>query len=72
MDIENPNNRPVFRAMTIERRKSGDYFHEVGAAWPTREGNGYTVQLYALPLDGKLVLLPPRTDDGSAADVAPR
>jgi len=35
----------------------------IGTAFPHNEGPGLNVQLKALPVDGKLVLLPPDTGD---------
>lgn len=29
---------------------------EVGVAWATKDAKGYTIQLNAVPLDGKIVL----------------
>ena len=42
------------------RGKAGEkrFFNRVGAAWPTKNGNGFNIQLDAVPLDGKLTLCP--------------
>ena len=36
---------------------------KVGAAFPHKEGLGFSIQLKALPLDGHLVALPPDAED---------
>jgi hypothetical protein len=36
---------------------------EIGAAWPHRDGDGMTLKLTALPLDGRVYMRRP-TDDG--------
>lgn len=36
---------------------------KVGVAYPTKDGQGFTIQLRAFPIDGRLVVLPPRNDD---------
>ncbi len=36
---------------------------EVGAAWATKDGNGYAVSLDAIPVSGRLVLMKPRAND---------
>lgn len=46
------------------------YFTKVGAAFPTK-GGGYSVVLDALPLDGKLLLLPPREQRDSRSHREP-
>jgi hypothetical protein len=35
----------------------------IGAAFPHKEGLGFNIELKALPMDGRLVLLPPDPDD---------
>jgi hypothetical protein len=36
----------------------------IGAAFPHKEGLGMSIELKAFPIDGRLVVLPPDTDDG--------
>jgi hypothetical protein len=38
----------------------------IGAAFPHKEGPGLNIELRSIPLDGRIVLLPP--DEGSDAD----
>jgi hypothetical protein len=35
----------------------------IGAAFPHKEGPGFSIELKAFPVDGRLVVLPPDTDD---------
>jgi hypothetical protein len=35
----------------------------IGAAFPHKDGVGFNIELKALPVDGRLVALPPDTDD---------
>jgi hypothetical protein len=35
----------------------------IGAAFPHKEGLGFNIELKALPMDGRLVVLPPDPDD---------
>jgi hypothetical protein len=37
----------------------------IGAAFPHKEGLGFSIELQAFPIDGRLVVLPPDTDDGT-------
>ena len=40
-------------------RDNESYWTRIGVAWATKDGKGYTVQLNAVPLDGKIVLRVP-------------
>lgn len=50
------------RLDVLVTRKKDDktYYTKVGAAFPTRDGRGWSITLDALPIDGQLLLLPPR------------
>ncbi len=37
----------------------------VGAAWPHESGKGFTIQLDAIPIDGRLILTEPLADTKS-------
>ena len=37
----------------------------IGAAFPHKEGLGFSIELKAFPIDGRLVVLPPDTDDNN-------
>jgi hypothetical protein len=36
----------------------------IGAAFPHKDGIGFSIELKAFPIDGRLVVLPPADDDG--------
>lgn len=57
--------QPAFRAFTVIKRGEGqdDFWLPIGAAFPHRNGDGYDIVLQALPLDGRVVLRPPKTED---------
>ena len=38
---------------------------KIGAAFPHKEGLGFSIELRAFPIDGRLVVLPPDTDEGN-------
>lgn len=59
------SNLPAFNAFTVKDR-GGDqkpFWIKVGAAWAHEKGEGYTLQLDAVPIDGKVVLIMPSDDD---------
>lgn len=63
---------PAMIAWHVREGKAGGkaYWTRIGAAWPHQNGDGFTVQLDLAPLDGKIVLLPPKADDTAEGGVA--
>jgi len=59
-------------AWHVREGKAGGkaYWTRIGAAWPHQNGDGLTVQLDLAPLDGKIVLLPPKADDTAEGGAA--
>jgi hypothetical protein len=43
--------------------KTGKRWTKIGAAFPHKEGIGFSIELKAFPIDGRLVVLPPANDD---------
>ena len=43
--------------------KTGKKWTKIGAAFPHKEGIGFSIELRAFPIDGRLVVLPPDTDE---------
>jgi hypothetical protein len=43
--------------------KTGKRWTKIGAAFPHKEGIGFSIELKAFPMDGRLVALPPDGDD---------
>ena len=46
--------------------KTAKKWTTIGAAFPHKEGLGFSIELRAVPVDGRLVVLPPDTDDSNA------
>ena len=56
----------VFTVEEYERDcKTGKRWTKIGAAFPHKEGNGFNIELKAFPIDGRLVVLPPDTEDSN-------
>jgi hypothetical protein len=54
----------VFTVEEYERDgKSQKRWTKIGAAFPHKEGIGFSIELKAFPIDGRLVVLPPDNDD---------
>jgi hypothetical protein len=68
-------NKPTLLAYTVKNRGKGQkaIWTRIGAAWPHNSGTGFSIELEALPVDGRLVLIPPKADeaDGPADEAAP-
>ena len=45
--------------------KTSKRWTKIGAAFPHKEGIGFNIELKAFPIDGRLVALPPDTDEGN-------
>jgi hypothetical protein len=44
-------------------RDAALFCSEIGAAFPHKEGIGFSIELKAFPIDGRLVVLPPDSND---------
>ena len=62
------SNKPTYYAYVVKDRgrNQKSVWTRIGACWPHEKGNGFTIQLEALPLDGRLVLTEPKVDDKPA------
>ena len=64
MTTHNGNPATHLFAYTVDEYDAGNgkkakTWTRIGAAFPHKDGTGYNVQLRALPVDGRIVLLPP-------------
>ena len=58
--------QPNYTAYTVIKREGqDDFWIAIGGAWMHQDGDGYNVILQALPIDGKIVLRPPKADTKS-------
>ncbi len=46
-----------------QQRRAGERRTKIGAAFPHKEGHGFSIELKAVPLDGRLVVLPPDSNN---------
>ena len=52
---------PDFHVFAVSEN---DYFTRIGGAWKNKNGNeGFFIRLNAYPIDGRILLLPPRPKD---------
>lgn len=63
-------NAPALIAYQVDRKENGKaYWHRIGAAWQNKKG-GYQIKLSTLPVDGELVLMPPRKRESKSEEAA--
>jgi hypothetical protein len=56
-------NKPDLIAYTVTKNGIREFFNQIGAAWTNSKG-GCSVKLYALPVNGDILLLPPKEGTG--------
>lgn len=64
------NQQPAYQAYTtVKREGQDDYWLNIGAAFMHQDGDGYTVLLQALPINGRVILrlAKTETDDKQSA-----
>ena len=55
-----PSTAPALIAYHVREVKEGkDFWTRIGSAWSHKDGKGFTVQLDAVPLDGRITLRRP-------------
>ena len=59
------SNKPTLYAYAVKDRgrNRSSIWTRIGAAWPHEKGNGFTIELDALPVDGRIVLTEPKPDE---------
>ncbi len=62
-----PSAASYLNVFTVEEYESNGKTQKkwtrIGAAFPHKEGPGFSIELKAFPVDGRLVVLPPDNDD---------
>jgi hypothetical protein len=60
--------QPSYQAYTVVKREGqDDFWLNIGAAFMHQDGDGYNIILQALPINGKIVLRPPKTQSDEPA-----
>jgi hypothetical protein len=65
--IDMSNDKPTHNALVVTNpdrpRNAKPWFEKIGAAWPTKDGKGYFVKLFAVPVNGEFVIKEPLEGD---------
>ena len=57
---ERPANAPSHFAYQVKDGRGGKgFWTRIGSAWPNADGQGFNIQLDAVPLDGRITLRVP-------------
>jgi len=65
------NQQPTYQAYTVVKREGQeDFWLNIGGAFMHQDGEGYNIVLQALPLNGKIVLRPPKAEAKDDTKVA--
>lgn len=61
------SNKPTLYAYAVKERgrNQKSIWTRIGAAWPHEKGKGFTIELEAFPVDGRLVLTEPKQDEAN-------
>jgi hypothetical protein len=60
--------QPSYQAYTVVKREGqDDFWLNIGAAFMHQDGEGYNIILQALPINGKIVLRPPKAQSDEPA-----
>lgn len=55
--------KPTLYAYHVRETSSGKgFWNRIGAAWNNKDG-GFTIQLDCIPLDGRIVCMPPKKEE---------
>jgi hypothetical protein len=59
--------KPILIAFTLLKVSENEYARRtrIGVAWPHPEDDRFTVELDAMPLDGRFILVPQDETDGT-------
>jgi hypothetical protein len=63
--------QPTYQAYTVVKREGqDDFWLNIGAAFMHQDGEGFNIVLQALPINGKIVLRPPKAQTGEPQETA--
>lgn len=64
--------KPTLIAYTVKNRAKNQsaIWTRIGAAWPHGTGPGFSIELEAFPVDGRIVLMPPKAEEANASEEA--
>lgn len=69
MTTQNQKRKPAYVAYTVTEQSGSDkdYFTRIGVAFKHSKGDGLTLLLNAVPVDGKVVMRAPQDDSNQGS-----
>jgi hypothetical protein len=65
--MSNNTNKPTHRAYAVTKNGERSFWHSIGAAWAHGDGQGFTLKLDLLPLNGAdMVIRTPQSEQDAA------
>jgi hypothetical protein len=63
--------KPTFIAYAVTGEGKQAFWTRIGSAWPHQNGEGFSIELNALPVNARIVMMPPKAEDSTeSAEVA--
>lgn len=63
---QSQKSKPDYAVYTVEGEGDKAHWTKIGAAWSHGDGEGYNIQLTALPLNGRLTVRKPKAERDDA------
>lgn len=57
--------KPSLIAYAVSGEGDNAFWTRIGKAWPHKSGEGFSIDLTAFPVGGRIVLMPPKTSQNS-------
>lgn len=64
MTTETQSRQPTHRLYAVKGEGKNARWIEIGAAWSNQDGNGFSLKLDAIPVDGRIVMRAPKAENG--------
>lgn len=61
--------KPSLIAYAVNGEGKQAFWTRIGAAWPQNHGDGLNIELTAYPLNGRIVLMPPKSEQSAEPEV---
>ena len=56
--------KPAFIAYAVTGEGKQTFWTRIGSAWPQASGEGFNIELNALPVNGRIILMLPKVEQG--------
>lgn len=58
--------KPAFTLYCVTGEGEKAFWSRIGAAWPHKDGNGYSIKLESIPLNGRIQMRSENAQEGGA------